>query len=312
MSISRLGDYCAVFDKLSTQSHIKRITLSGIGKNFVTKALLKAVWWLCQPLVKLLIEKGISYPVLCDLLKSVYVKTAHEQADLNGKSPSLSRIFVKTGINRKEIKRILNEVLIEDEPVFKTTSLGALLVSRWLADTKFCDQQGAPKKLARVSNNQNIGFKELVESVSKDIHPRALLDDWLALGIVIIDDQDQVCLRETSFIPQTGFDEKIYFFGRNITDHIDVCVHNLLETKQTMFERSVFYSSLSPESIKKLQNLATSQSKETLSILNKEALKLKSQDKDSCNPDLANNTFRFRYGCYWFDNTHNSNMENKK
>ncbi|VAW71689.1 hypothetical protein MNBD_GAMMA12-13 [hydrothermal vent metagenome] len=286
--------------------------MSEAGKNIVTKALLKAVWWLCQPLVKLLINKGITYPVLCDLLKSVYVKTAHEQVELDGKTPSLSRIFVKTGINRKEIKRILNEVLTEDEPVFKTTSLGALLVSRWLATAEFCDQQGEPKKLARVTDKNSIGFKELVESVSKDIHPRALLDDWLALGIVVIDDQDRVCLRETSFVPHTGFDEKIYFFGRNITDHIDTCVHNLLETKQAMFERSVFYSCLSPESVKKLQTMAVNQSKATLNILNKEALKLKAQDIDSSNPETINNEFRFRYGCYWFDNTNNSDMENKK
>ncbi len=290
----------------------KRIKLSETGKNLITTTLLKAAWWILQPLVKLLIDRGITYPVLCDLLKSVYVKTARDQVDSNGETPSLSRIFVKTGINRKEVKRILNEVLSQEEPSFKSSSLGALLVSRWLAEPKYTDENGAPRKLSRISKTGESGFNNLIESVSKDIHPRALLDDWLELGIVCIDDQDRVCLNETSFIPQTGFDEKVYFFGKNVRDHIDTCVSNLLEKKQSMLERSVFYGSLSVESIHLLQELASQRSIETLELLNKEALSLKSHDSNITDSGEPTNQYRFRYGCYWFDTNDSSDRENKK
>ncbi|NOQ89402.1 MAG: hypothetical protein GQ549_00480, partial [Gammaproteobacteria bacterium] len=61
---------------------------------------------LCKPLIRLLIEKGITFPQFRELMKELYVEVADEQFSLDEKKPSDSRIFVLTGIHRKDIKRI--------------------------------------------------------------------------------------------------------------------------------------------------------------------------------------------------------------
>lgn len=291
---------------------MKKIALNTHKQNPVNDTLLKALRWLCQPLVKLLINKGVTYPVFCELLKSVYVESARNHLKSKNAAPSFSRIFINTGINRKEIKRIVEEVLSNDEEnesVGRSASLGALLVSRWTGLPEYLDKNGVPRKLARISDNsKEPGFNDLLASVNKDIRPRALLDEWLDREIVSIDTNDRVCLNENAFVPKSGFDEKVYFFGKNVSDHIDSCVHNLTSDKPPMLERSVFYSSLSEDSIRSLQAIANQKILEAVDLINKKALSLKSNEKNQ-----ENAKFRFRFGCYWFDNTgtHSSKVSKK-
>ena len=68
-----------------------------------------------------------------------------------------------------------------------------------------------------------VSFETLVASVNTDIRPRAVLDEWLRLGVVQIDDSDQVCLVVDAFVPEKGLDEKAFLFGQNIHDHLAAC-----------------------------------------------------------------------------------------
>ncbi|MBV5344757.1 MAG: hypothetical protein JZU63_04105, partial [Rhodoferax sp.] len=72
-------------------------------------------------------------------------------------------------------------------------------------------------------------FDRLVASESTDIRARAVLDEWLRLGIVELDADDNVRLISDAFVPKKGFEEKAYFLGRNLHDHIAASVHNLLD-----------------------------------------------------------------------------------
>ena len=278
--------------------------MSNKNNNTVSGLLLKAVRWLCQPLVNLLIEKGITYPQFCELLKGLYIETAEKSLKKKNIKPTLSSLFVQTGIHRKETKRVLEEVLTDEDVPFNVSSLGAQLVSRWIGLSEYQDIDGQPRPLIRVSEQQEAGFNNLVESVNKDVHPRAILDEWLRLGIVSLDDEDRVHLDKTAFVPDSSFEEKVFFFGRNIKDHIDTCVHNMLSGEPSKLERSVYFSALSEDSVQKLQILANKMALETLDRLNSEALQLKQNQVG--NSDNENKLFRMRYGCYWFDNTEES------
>lgn len=274
--------------------------------NSVSGLLLKAVRWLCQPLINLLIEKGVTYPQFCELLKGLYIETAEKKLKEINIKPTLSRLFIQTGIHRKETKRVLEENN-EDETSFNVASLGAQIVSRWLGLSEYRDKKGHPRPLIRVGTETDVGFKHLIESVNKDVHPRAILDEWLRLGIVELDDQDYVHLNKAAFVPDAGFEEKVFFFGRNIRDHIDTCVQNMIVEGTAKLERSVYFSALNEESVNRLQTLADKMASESLEALNAEALRLKQSQKSNTSP-----VFRIRFGCYWFDNIHESTQEQQK
>ena len=58
------------------------------------------------PLVKLLLHRGIGYPLLAEALKSVFVGVAESEFPLAGKAETDSRISLLTGIHRRDVKRL--------------------------------------------------------------------------------------------------------------------------------------------------------------------------------------------------------------
>ncbi|MFV2059224.1 MAG: DUF6502 family protein [Gammaproteobacteria bacterium] len=257
--------------------------------------LLSAVRRLCRPLVKLLIEKGITYPQLRDMFKELYVEVADHYEPIKGKKPSISRAFILTGVHRKDIARLRAESKSDDEPSSNNSSLGSELVARWLGSEEFQDKKGKPRPLTRSGTDSLPGFDDLVISVSKDVRPRAILDEWIRLEIVSIDESKTISLNQSAFVPQKGLEEKAFFLGRHVHDHLAACTHNILEDKKPFMERSVFFSGLTNESVEKLRDIAEHQGMQLLQDLNQQAISLQKADKQKSDADQ-----RMRLGLYWF------------
>ena len=134
-----------------------------------------------------------------------------------------------------------------------------------------------------------------MEQVSKDVRPRAVLDEWIRLGVARLDDAGRVVLNQLAFVPEKGFQEKAFYFGRNVHDHLAAGAHNLLADGSPLLDRSVHYSNLSPESADALQAAAERTGMQSLLALNRMALELSAKDKD-----IANATRRVNFGMYFF------------
>jgi hypothetical protein len=127
----------------------------------------------------------------------------------------------------------------------------------WLGSPDFNDESGLPRALPRrAADAASPSFEDLVESVSKDVRPRTILDEFLRLGIVAVDEAGRIGLRTAAFVPETGFEEKAYYFGRNLRDHIAAAAANLEGARPPRFERAVYYDRLSRESAGALDDLS--------------------------------------------------------
>ena len=258
-------------------------------------ALLRAVRKLLRPLISLLVARGITYPTLIQVLKSLYVEVADKDFALDNKRQTDSRINLLTGVHRKDVKRLRQELGDEDSLVPATVSLGAQLVARWIGLDKYLDKDGQPLPLPRQAVGDNaLSFEELVASVNKDIRPRVVLDEWLNLGIVRLDEQNRVCLNTDAFVPEQGFDELAYYFGRNLHDHIAAAANNISGHTPRQLERSVYYSGLTSASVKSLTTLAESEGMKALQAVNRSALQLQ---KDDANKQDA--VHRINFGIYF-------------
>ncbi len=258
-------------------------------------SLIRALRHLLGPLVRLLLEFQITFPVLTNVLKSVYVEQATQAMTLPGRPQTISRLSLLTGIHRKDVKR-LQGTSPEADDTPASVSLGAQLVLRWTADPEYQDSNQRPMALPRFSSDPpQPSFESLVESVSKDIRPRAILDEWQRLGVATLDAEDRVHLVTNAFVPEHGFDEKAYYLGRNLHDHLAAAGHNLSAQAPPMLERSVYYAKLRPESVQVLQDLSTETGMEALQKINRRARAL--QNADTGSPD-ANR--RMRFGVYFF------------
>lgn len=260
------------------------------------KALISAIKRLLRPLVRVLISKGVGLPIFVELLKDVYVSVAEQDFPTNGKKQTDSRINLLTGVHRKDVKR-LRSVDSEEFVVPRSVGLGPLVVARWLNNAETTDANGQPLALPRQPESPGKpSFDTLVESISKDVRPRALLDEWVRLGVARLDAQDRVVLNRAAFIPEKGFDEKAFYLGRNIHDHLAAASNNLLGLGAPSMERSVHYTGLSDESAKVVAEAAERLGMQSLLAVNRLALELADKDKDTDKP-----LKRINFGLYFYD-----------
>lgn len=257
-------------------------------------ALIAALRRLLQPLVRLLLSQHVSYPKLSELLKSLFVEVAEQEFPLPGRRQTVSRLSLLTGIHRKEVKR-RREQRSAETATPSSVSLGAALVARWTGDPRFLDAQGQPLPLPLRSSGSEPSFETLVRSRSSDLPPRSVLDEWLRLGLVHVDPSDRVVLDVRAFVPERGFEEKAFFLGRNLHDHLAAATHNLEGRKPPMLERSVYYGRLTPEAVVELARTAEEVGMQALQVLNRRGLELQKQsegDPEAC--------LRMNFGLYFY------------
>lgn len=270
-------------------------------------ALLSALRRVLRPFVRLLIAKGVTLPTLTGLLKEAYVDVAETDFPVSGKRQTDSRINLLTGVHRKDVKRLREEQQTEKE-MPQAIGLGAQLVSRWVSDPSTTDSEGQPIPLPRQAKSPSEPcFDGLVEDISKDVRPRAVLDEWLRLGVATLDKDDCVTLNRQAFVPEKGFDEKAFYFGRNIHDHLAATVHNLVEDSNPRLERSVHYGGLSESSVRDLAEQAEKVGMDALLTLNKLARERVDADKGKSDANQ-----RFNFGLYFFDEAHSLDEETEE
>ena len=139
-------------------------------------------------------------------------------------------------------------------------------------------------------------FESLVASVSRDLPPRSVLDEWLRLGVVSEDENGMLRLAVDSFVPEKGFEEKVHFFGRNLRDHIAAGAHNILEEGPPFFDRSVYYDRLSRTSAAELAQIAREEGAELIRRVNRRALELQGEDAER----TEETTHRMTLGAYFY------------
>ena len=280
--------------------------MSQNGYNKTQAALAKAVIMLCKPLIRLLIEKGMTFPQFRELMKELYVEVADKHFSLDDNKPSDSRIFVLTGVHRKDVKRIRQQAESGSEQITSSASLSGEIVARWSSMPDYLDDKGKPRQLLKNGKNNEAGFEQLVSSVSKDVRPKVILEEWLRLNIVRLED-DYVVLNKSAFVPNKEFTDMAYYLGHNVHDHMASCVNNILAENDPMLERSVYYASLTENSVNKLNTIASKKGNELLQHLNKQAIKLYDADKHK---DDA--TYRMRLGVYWYQTQLDPELDTSK
>lgn len=255
-----------------------------------------AISHLLRPLVRLLLTYSISFQTFCELVKSVYVRVVEDEFRLAYKPQTDSRISLLTGINRREVNRLRKEPATGIN-LSHHASMSAQLHAIWSGDPDYLNTQGQPVPLPRLASKADSrSFESLVQSVSKDFRARVVLDEWIRQGIVTLDNNDRVHLCADAFIQPQGIEEKFYYLGQNIHDHLAATVHNLVESAPPFLERCVFYDKLSAKSAMELAEYSRTVGMRALHAVNKRAAEL--QKLDQGNPDAV---YRANFGIYNFN-----------
>jgi hypothetical protein len=261
--------------------------------------LLQPLRRLLRPLVRLAILSGVTFPVMTDLLRGLFVEVASRDLLTDTASRTDSRISLLTGVHRKEIRRLRLEMPAGDliPPV---VTISSQIIALWLAAEQYSDAKGGPLVLPRLRPAEaGPSFETLVESVTTDVRPRAVLDDLLAHGIVILEPGDQVRLNQAAFIPRPGSSEQLFFFGRNLHDHIAAAVANVAASGEAKFvDSSVHYDQLTSAAAAQLMAIAQSTAEKALLDVNRAAIGLAEPGGSQVVPPAV--TRRVNFGIYLY------------
>jgi Family of unknown function (DUF6502) len=249
-----------------------------------------------KPFVKLMLANDLTYTFAIDVIKGLFVEVAERDFILDNKRQTDSRISLMSGVHRKDVRRLREHQPDVEEVMPANVSLGSQVIAAWNANAEYLDEVGLPKALPRfAASNADQTFEGLVRSLSTDIHPRAVLDEWIRLGIATVDDENFVHLTTDMFIPQEGFEEKVFYFGHNLHDHAQAAVSNVLGQPISFFERCVHYDELSKSSVDVIAEFAKKHSMKVLRGVNKVADV--SAFNDKTNPEAK---MRMTYGVYFY------------
>ena len=268
---------------------------------------LRAVHRALRPLIRFLLSRGVTFPVFAETMKQAFVLVARDDLPLEGKRDTDSRLSILTGIHRRDIKRIREggerpvdaRLQAAREGIHRNPteiSLSARVIALWTGLPEYRDGEGNPKPLARFARHGGEqSFEALVRQVNRDIRPRALLDEWLRRGAVVVDERDRLCLNVNAFMKTQQLEDKAHYLAMNVHDHIAVVTHNMEGAEPPFLERCVYYGRLTPESVQELEALARAEGMRALQKINERALQLKQRDMED-----ANATHRMNFGVYFY------------
>jgi len=254
-------------------------------------ALIATLAALLEPLARLAVARGLTCATVDDLLKAAFVEAARRAQPESAGERIVSRVATATGLSRREVARLLDarDVLPAVRPAPATQ-----VFTRWQADASLHDAKGRPFALPRTGPAPS--FEALARSVTKDVHPRSLLDELRRLGLVAVEG-DTVTLLRDRVVAGGDTERADRFLGNNVGDHLRAGVDNVLGATPPHVEQAVFADELSDESMTAFRDLARARWQATLAAAVPALQAL--VDADAAAGRVRNR--RVRLGLYAFD-----------
>ena len=215
--------------------------------------LLNTLATLIEPMATLAVAQGAPLAAVQDLVKMAFVDAARRAHPALPAHGAVSRISTVTGLHRREVARIMQ---LDRAAVPARHSPAAQVFTRWQSDPALKSRRGEPVALPRQGPAPS--FEALVQSVTRDVHPRSLLDELCRLGLARLEGET-VHLTGAVFVPQGDGERMLGYLGNNVGDHLRAAVANVVSHKPPHFEQAVSADGLSPESLQAFEQIVRTQ-----------------------------------------------------
>lgn len=183
---------------------------------------------LLRPIVRLLLNSGITWKEFAEVAKTSFVEVATDEFGLRGRPTNVSRVSILTGINRHDVARQREAIATSGEQAVPAWSGAATRVlSGWHQDPDYLDAAGQPLELPPAGPGPS--FESLCARFGGDIPWSALLKELRAVG-AIVDGSGAGRLKAVmrNYIPVQFDAEKVSIGARLLQDHGNTVVHDLL------------------------------------------------------------------------------------
>ena len=248
-----------------------------------------------KPLARLAVDHGLRHGNVEELLRHSFVEAARES--IREQHPDVlahrmvSRISTITGINRREVTRL---VQAGDERQRVRPSIASEVFTRWVGERQYRHRNGQTRALPR--QGEAPSFESLAQSVTRDVHPRSILDELLRLELVRLDPEtDSVHLTREAFVPKGDRVRLLSLLAQNVGDHLAAAAANVQHQDDTPhFEQALWAREISPESAVRIKPMLRQQWQGLLKLLTPELQALIDEDA----AEGRERTHRLRIGLF--------------
>jgi hypothetical protein len=246
-----------------------------------------------KPLARLALRHGVAYPAFAAALKQVFLEAAVDELRAAGKKQTDSAISLLSGVHRRDVRnlaRLEPERIAMEAPM----NMASQVMSRWLTDPDYLDDEGVPLVLPRAGRDPS--FDALVARISSDVRPRAVLDELVRLGMAE-EGEAGVRLLAPGFVPRHGFSELSQLLADNLHDHAAAAARNL-DGERNFLEQAMFVDQLTAESAHQLHVVSARAWRQAFKTVMRETRTR--FEHDQAHAPAEARVHRVRFGSYFY------------
>jgi hypothetical protein len=233
---------------------------------------------LLKPLINFSLNNSLKIQDLTALIKQEFAISAKNWIQERGEEMSLSKISVMTGIPRKFIGSIIDN--ISDKPSEKNIIIK--IVNKWQTDKRF--GRGINKKpLPLDCEGNDSDFFKLVREISLDLNPYTIINELIRVGLAI-KIKNKLSLNATLYIEQNKV-ESLNLAAQDCDTLFKVVEHNVNHgDSEKHLHLFTEYDNIPDEHLEEIRKWILIEGSKFQSKVNQY---LSQYDRDSCNKKFS-------------------------
>jgi len=202
-------------------------------------------------LIKTLLRNGFSYGDFDQIARKCFVDVAYHDFTPDGKKQTVSNVAILTGLNRKEVKKLHEQLEILENTSAQKRNRCVRVLGGWINDKDFLNAQGLP---ADLPVEGKASFSALVKKYSGDMPVIAMQKALLNSGNISLLGDNKIRLLNNAYLPADDPLDKLSILGTDASELIETINHNLIADQQNLhFQRKASNDIINSSSLPEIQ-----------------------------------------------------------
>lgn len=259
-----------------------------MGLDSRRAGLLKTLETLFEPLARLLVEHGVSSPQAERLLRAVCVREVGKASTTLGKRPNASRVALVTGVDRREVTRILKARHTLGEVNDRRHRVNRVLAG-WHSDATY-SSGGRPRllpvKATKARDCKRSNFWALAKRYAPGVYPGLILSELVRVGAVEELENGRLRVRTREYGAAEFSRDSVSELGARVRDLIRAMLNNATEASWPRICRTVETTNIDPKFLPLIRKLFANRSESMLFGVRKELTSSRWNQTDPASPGV--------------------------
>lgn len=194
-------------------------------------------------IVRLSLRNGVTFKEMAHICKGLYVDICTKEYGIQGRPTNVSRVALMTGMDRKDIRKVLDAQLLEEKSSISAPDRVAKILTAWYQDDAYTDKHQHPLPLP--ISGKAPSFEQLVKSFGGDMPAVTILKELKRSETVVENNEGLVEIQKPYFVPnhyanrntpELSDAQALEHGSSMLVDHINTIFHNLYRQDQAQRE----------------------------------------------------------------------------